>query len=265
MLKYNSDWPDSWKLSYEYDRQEIYGEYINLGYSYAYQLRQKRTLKLLSKYVPTGSKVLDVAAAQGNFSLKMAELGYQVTWNDIREELIDYIELKKEKGSIQYVPGNVFEVDFKEAFDCVLITEIIEHVAHPNEFLEKISKLIKPDGIIIMTTPNGGYFRNKLPKFSEFNDPSLFEEIQFGPNSDDHIFLLHYDEIFDLANKAGLEVSEIMLGTNFLSNAHIKTGVLLKILPKSIVFLIEELTSWLPLRIRKKIFTNTAVALRKKG
>src|ERR1043166_1848550 len=48
---------------------------------------------------------------------------------------------------------------------CCLITEIIEYVAHPDEFLRKAASLAKPGGYIVMTTPNGGDFLNRLPKF----------------------------------------------------------------------------------------------------
>jgi 2-polyprenyl-3-methyl-5-hydroxy-6-metoxy-1,4-benzoquinol methylase len=40
-------------------------------------------------------------------------------------------------------------------FDAVLITEVIEHVAHPDEFLAKTAALVKPHGSIVLTTPNG--------------------------------------------------------------------------------------------------------------
>lgn len=42
----------------------------------------------------------------------------------------------------------------------VLMTEIIEHVAHPDEFLTRIASLVRPGGWVIITTPNGGYWRN---------------------------------------------------------------------------------------------------------
>ena len=124
-------WPDSWQYSYPYDKLEIYGDLSCYGYAYAYANRSKQTLDLIKKVVPTGGSVLDVAAAQGNFSLMLAEMGYDVTWNDLREELADYVKLKQERGTIHFSPGNVFELNLNSSFDAVLITEIIEHVAHP--------------------------------------------------------------------------------------------------------------------------------------
>lgn len=246
-------------MSHSYDLEEVFGQVRYYGYVYAYQRRARETLDLIQRVARPGAKILDVAAAQGNFSLRLAEMGYRVTWNDLRAELADYVRLKHERGEIEFAPGNVFDLGFDGLFDVVLITEIIEHVAHPDEFLQKIGRLVKPGGHVVMTTPNGGYFRNPLPKFSECADPSQFEAVQFKPNSDGHIFLLHVDEIPALAAKAGLKIEEIRICTNFLTNGHVKTESLLKVLPKRCVDCFESLTVHLPWPVRKKLHTCMAV------
>src|ERR1700719_1095129 len=240
------EWPQSWRESYLYDQNEIYGEISHYGYAYAYENRRRETLRLLTKVLSPGARVLDVAAAQGNFSLALAELGFDVTWNDLRAELAEYVRLKHERGKIGYAAGNAFELSFPSLFDAVLITEIIEHVAHPDDFLAKAAALVRPGGYIIMTTPNGGYFKNRLPKFSECADPRVFESTQLKPNADGHIFLLHADEIEPLAKRAGLSVEKIVLFTNPLTAGHVKTESLLKILPRGIVRAAERFTEFLP-------------------
>ena len=179
-------WPQSWKDSYSYDREEIYGEIFNYGYAHAYANRRRQTLRLLTEVLQTGARILDLAAAQGNFSLALAEMGYEVTWNDLRAELADYVRSKHERGQIHFASGNAFDLRFPSLFDAVLITEIIEHVAHPDDFLNKTSALVKPGGYVVMTTPNGAYFKNSLPKFSDCPDPSVHESVQFKPNADGH-------------------------------------------------------------------------------
>jgi 2-polyprenyl-6-hydroxyphenyl methylase/3-demethylubiquinone-9 3-methyltransferase len=259
------DWPQSWKESYLYDQSEIYGEISHHGYAYAYDNRRRETLRLLTEVLSPGARVLDVAAAQGNFSLALAELGFDVTWNDLRAELADYVRLKHENGKITFAAGNAFELAFPSLFDAVLVTEIIEHVAHPDEFLTKAAALVRPGGYIVMTTPNGGYFKNRLPKFSECVDPSVFESVQFKPNSDGHIFLLHIDEIESLAQRAGLTVEKIALFTSPLTAGHMKTEPLLKILPRRIVQIAESIGRSLPSALKRKALVQMGVLFRKQA
>jgi 2-polyprenyl-6-hydroxyphenyl methylase/3-demethylubiquinone-9 3-methyltransferase len=258
-----SDWPQSWKESAFYDQSEIYGEISHHGYAYAYENRRRETLRLLTEVLSPGARILDVAAAQGNFSLALAELGFDVTWNDLRAELADYVRLKYERGKIEYAAGNAFELTFPSLFDAVLITEIIEHVAHPDDFLAKAAALVRPGGYIVMTTPNGGYFRNPLPKFSDCADPTIFEAVQFKPNADGHIFLLHVDEIEPLAKRAGLSVEKIRLFTNSLTAGHVKTEPLLKILPRGIVRAGETFGQSLPDAVQRKALVQMGVRFRK--
>jgi 2-polyprenyl-3-methyl-5-hydroxy-6-metoxy-1,4-benzoquinol methylase len=256
-------WPQSWKESYFCDRSEIYGQISHHGYAYAYENRRRETLRLLTDVLSPGARILDIAAAQGNFSLALAELGFDVTWNDLRAELADYVRLKYERGKIEFAAGNAFELAFQSLFDAVLITEIIEHVAHPDDFLAKAAALVRPGGYIIMTTPNGGYFKNRLPKFSDCADPAVFESMQFKANADGHIFLLHADEIGPLARHAGLVVEKIVLFTSPLTAGHVKTEPLLKILPRRIVEIAEGVSRSLPSGLKKKALVHMGVRFRK--
>ena len=256
-------WPESWKTSYAYDLQEMYGEVSHRGYAYAYQSRRRTTLDLVTSVLPPGTRILDVAAAQGNFSLTLAEMGYDVTWNDLRADLAGYVQIKHERGTVHYAPGNVFELEFDRPFDGVLITEVIEHVAHPDEFLRKTARLVRPGGYVVMTTPNGRYFRNTLPKFSECQEPGVYEGVQFKPNADGHIFLLHADEIEDLAQGAGLTVDALMFFTNPLTHGHLKTEPLLRLLRPGAIDAIERMSRRLPTSLRQTCLVQMGARFKK--
>jgi 2-polyprenyl-3-methyl-5-hydroxy-6-metoxy-1,4-benzoquinol methylase len=258
-----ADWPESWKNSYNFDLEEVFHQVSNPGYAYAYQVRRRKTLDLLARGLPAPARILDIAGAQGNFTLALAELGYQVTWNDLRDDLAGYVKLKHTSGDVAYAPGNAFDLAFPQLFDGVLITEVIEHVAHPDQFLAATAGLVRPGGCIVMTTPNGAYFRNTLPKFSDCPDPSVFESEQFKPDADGHIFLLYPEEIYRFALASGLIVEEIRFFTNLLTNGHLKTSYLLRALPRRIVYAIEAGSQHVPRQIAERILLQVGVRFRK--
>jgi 2-polyprenyl-6-hydroxyphenyl methylase/3-demethylubiquinone-9 3-methyltransferase len=262
-LHHIESWPQSWKDSFFYDQAEIYDEITHFGYFYAYAQRRQKTLELVTEVLPAGARILDIAAAQGNFSLALSEMGYQVTWNDLRADLSDYVRLKYEKGSIEFAPGNVFALHFPFLFDGVLITEIIEHVAHPDDFLHKTAELVRPGGYIVMTTPNGAYFRNRLPKFSDCLDTTVYEVAQFRPNADGHIFLLYPQEIRQLAAMAGLTVERLELFTNPITAGHMKSEWLLRRLPSFVVERLEHLSQNSPESLRERLMVHTAARFRR--
>ncbi len=75
--------------------------------------------------------------------------------------------------------------------DCFIVyafDEIIEHVAHPLELLGHLKNFLEPGGRLMLTTPNGSYFRNKLPTYSEVQDFSELETRQFMPDVEGHLF-----------------------------------------------------------------------------
>lgn len=242
---------------------ELYGENAHSGYASAYRTRRAVTLDLVHRAARPGASVLDLAAAQGNFALMLAEEGYQVTWNDLRAELADYVRSKWESGDLRYLPGNALDLAGLAPFDLVLATEVIEHVAHPDVFLKKIFALVKPRGHLVLTTPNGEYFRNRLPRYSDCPDPSVFEDRQFRPDGDGHLFLLHRDELDRLARAAGFEVLEFQYYSSFLTAGHLKLSHLLKRLPLSLIDRAESLASRFPTFVQRKVHTGCAVLLKK--
>ncbi|MGP0059436.1 MAG: class I SAM-dependent methyltransferase [Beijerinckiaceae bacterium] len=258
------DWPASWQAAYQFDLVEFFGEgHRAPGYACAYQNRFHKLIDMVEARLPKGSAIIDVAAAQGNFSLGLAERGYRVTWNDLRGDLAGYVKLKYTSGEILFAAGNAFDLPIG-GFDGAVITEVIEHVAHPDQFLCRIADLVRPGGYIFMTTPNGGYFRNRLPRFSECPDPSVYEAEQFKPDADGHIFLIHVDELAGLAQPAGLEIVDIGLFTNPLTVGQIKLSLLHHVLPRR---LIRQIEAWSQARLSpllaRSMLTQMGVCFRK--
>jgi 2-polyprenyl-3-methyl-5-hydroxy-6-metoxy-1,4-benzoquinol methylase len=183
------------------------------------RLRALLTLNMAIALQP--KRVLEVAAGDAALSACLQQTGCDVVANDLRyDNLESSVAHFRNRDQIGLLAGNVFDLDpvTTGRFDLVVACEIVEHVAHVTDLLKLLRSFLLPGGRILLTTPNGAYFRNKLPTYSEINDFKELETRQFKPDSDGHLFLITPDEMCQLAQEAGLEVERKLLwGTPFIS------------------------------------------------
>src|SRR5437667_1697897 len=54
------------------------------------------------------------------------------------------------------------DTDLPQAgFDCIVASEVIEHVAAPADFMASVSRYLARDGVLLLTTPNGELLRGR--------------------------------------------------------------------------------------------------------
>lgn len=199
-----------------------YGSARPPSYSAYGRLRALMTLQKARQLLGKApGRVLEVAAGDGALCACLAMDGHHVSANDLLEENLRRAVSRFRNGSdIRLLPGNLFDLDAAELgrFDLVIACEIIEHVAHSIDFLKKLKSFLAPGGVILLTTPNGAFFRNKLPTYSDIGDFTALEKLQFKPDADGHLFLITTAEMSQIAGSAGLRTREVVLwGTPFIT------------------------------------------------
>ena len=70
---------------------------------------------------------------------------------------------------------NVVTMDLGQTFDTIVAGELIEHLPNPGTFLENMSRHLKPDGTLVITTPNPFYSKQAW-KIWRHSQPSVHEE-----------------------------------------------------------------------------------------
>ena len=125
-------------------------KYIKENIISSFQLK-KNTNKPLEKI-----DILDIGCGGGLLSEPMTRLGAKVTGIDASDKNIKIAKLhaKKNKLNINYLCSSPEKIKIKDKFDVILNMEIIEHVEDINFFIKSCSKLLKKDGIMILTCPN---------------------------------------------------------------------------------------------------------------
>ena len=58
-------------------------------------------------------------------------------------------------------------------FDAIISVEVIEHLFSPRQFARRCVEAVRPNGLIIVTTPYWGYFKNVALALSNRMDRAL--------------------------------------------------------------------------------------------
>lgn len=87
-----------------------------------------------------------------------------------------------DEDKISYYKKDIFEYDDSNKYDFIVLGEVIEHLDNPKQILIKLSNLLKPNGVLWLTTPT--------------NSPAL-----------DHVYLFTTkEEVFSLIEDSGLKI-----------------------------------------------------------
>ena len=104
-----------------------------------------------------GLRLLDVGCGGGLLSEPMARMGAGVIGIDAAERNIPVARLHAEQSGLAIDYRQTTAEDLAatgETFDVVLAMEVIEHVADPALFLRACHDLLKPGGLLIVSTLN---------------------------------------------------------------------------------------------------------------
>src|SRR5882757_4893549 len=113
--------------------------------------RNVKSLNCLS-----GLRLLDIGCGAGLLCEPFTRLGAQVIGIDPSATNIAAAKLHADKGhlSIDYRCATVEEMDLRERFDIVLAMEVIEHVTDVGVFLNCCTAMLKPGGMMVVSTLN---------------------------------------------------------------------------------------------------------------
>jgi 2-polyprenyl-3-methyl-5-hydroxy-6-metoxy-1,4-benzoquinol methylase len=117
--------------------------------------------EVFSRIFNPGEIVLDLACGDGSSSQKIKHITQKEVYGlDLSETAV---RLAKNNG-INAVQGSV-EQTFpfkKNFFDTIFWGDNIEHILNPSFTITEINRVLKPNGRLVISTPNVGYLRYRL-------------------------------------------------------------------------------------------------------
>ena len=151
-----------YKLHYQTDA-EVYDYFENIN-NEAERVEIDRLRQTIVSQIPPSAKwILDVGCGGGWLAKAIVPKGFHVISMDISD--VNPIKATKRVASAHHfgLVADVFELPVKpDSIDCIIASEIIEHVSDPKKFLEALFAVLKPGGKIIVTTPYNELIRTSL-------------------------------------------------------------------------------------------------------
>lgn len=242
---FNPQWPDDVQAVYRHDMQEMWDSQIARHIWNQYHNQIDLYVSLTEG--TTNLDILDVGCAQGTLALLLAERGHKVWAMDIRQPFLDYAASRYENGDIQFICGNAMELSLTQKYDLIFANQIVEHLVYPVEFTQRLKRWLKPDGRLVMTTPNAKYLKNSLPTFTELGDPQQYSHLQFTADADGHFFAYLGEELKSIFEQAGLANIRVECFESPLISGHMKVRHLHPILPASILRALDRLVLGMPI------------------
>jgi SAM-dependent methyltransferase len=119
--------------------------------------------------------VLDAGCGVGYGSAFLGLAAGSVVGVDVSADAIDYARTRYGGGNVEFAVGDLQQLERGDGeFDAVVAFEVIEHLPHPERFVAEAGRVLKSDGVLVVSTPRAdrGHDRPDNP----------FHEREFAPN-----------------------------------------------------------------------------------
>ena len=120
--------------------------------------------------------VLDIASGEGYGSNLLADAALKVTGVDISAESVAHATEKYKKPNLEYKTGSVLEIPLADgSVDVVVSFETLEHVTEHDKMLQEVVRVLRPDGLLIISTPEKSIYSRRDP-----DNPYHVKELTFN-------------------------------------------------------------------------------------
>ena len=126
-----------------------------------------------------GREVLDVACGEGYGTALLAGRGARrVTGVDLAPAAIAHARRTYGNlANVQFVEASCTQMPLPDAsFDLVVSFETLEHIEAQREFIQEVARVLKPDGLVVLSCPNKLEYSDKRQFANEFHVKELYRD-----------------------------------------------------------------------------------------
>ncbi|MBL9114040.1 MAG: class I SAM-dependent methyltransferase [Verrucomicrobiaceae bacterium] len=112
--------------------------------------------KRIMSIIPPGSKILDVGAGHGRYSIPFAEAGHKVVATDVSQAMLDHLKANAGDIPVDVIAADARKLPAKDnEFDVVFSNDFMGHFPNWKELLIEQARCCKPGGMVITSLSLG--------------------------------------------------------------------------------------------------------------
>jgi 2-polyprenyl-3-methyl-5-hydroxy-6-metoxy-1,4-benzoquinol methylase len=115
----------------------------------------------IKKYKKDG-KLLDIGCNIGLFLKVAKQNGFNATGVELNDECARY---GRQNFEVKIFSDHLEKIDFqKDDFDIITLFDVLEHIPDISGFVAEVKRILKPDGLLVIQSPNIGSVMAKLTR-----------------------------------------------------------------------------------------------------
>jgi SAM-dependent methyltransferase len=125
-----------------------------------------------------GKRVLDVACGEGYGAALLARSAAEVVGVDVSEAALAHARTTyRSLSNLRFEAGSCARLPLADAsVDVAVSFETIEHIGEQEAFLDELARVLRPDGILILSSPNRAEYSDRRGFRNEFHVRELYRE-----------------------------------------------------------------------------------------
>jgi SAM-dependent methyltransferase len=109
----------------------------------------------IARHMCRDKTVLDIASGEGYGAALLAQVARYVVGVEVHTESVAHASRSYSRPNLVFLQGDARRIPLRAAsFDIVVSFETLEHFAEHEEFLREIRRLLRPDGVLLLSTPD---------------------------------------------------------------------------------------------------------------